>query len=57
MDKIPVNKIRAFEDYLIEHVRAHHPEVLTEVRDEKNIKDENLLAERVKEVVADFLRK
>jgi len=57
MDTIPVNKVRAFETYLLEHVKSHHPEVLTEIRDEKNIKDENLLAERVKEVVADFLRK
>ena len=28
-----------------------------DIRDEKNIKDDNIVAERVKEVVADFLRK
>ena len=57
MDTIPVSKVKEFETYLLNHVKTHHPEVLNEIRDEKVIKDENVAAERVKEVVADFLRK
>ncbi|MCB1158719.1 MAG: F0F1 ATP synthase subunit alpha [Leptospiraceae bacterium] len=57
MDSIAVDKIRAFETYLIDHIKSHHPENMKEIRDEKVIKDENLLADRIKEAVEAFKKK
>jgi F-type H+/Na+-transporting ATPase subunit alpha len=54
MDKIPVSKIRQFEAFLVEHIRSHHPEILSGIKTEKVIKDEELVSKYVKEAVDAF---
>jgi F-type H+/Na+-transporting ATPase subunit alpha len=57
MDTIPVPKTKAFESYLLETLRNHTPEILQAIKAKSAIEDENALAEKVKEIAADFLRK
>jgi len=57
MDKVPVNKIRELEAYLVEQFRNHTPEFLKSIREDKVIKDEEALASKVKEVIEAFLKK
>jgi F-type H+/Na+-transporting ATPase subunit alpha len=57
MDKVPVQKIREAEAYLIDHFRTHTPELLKSIRDEKVIKDEDGMASKLREVIDTFLKK
>ncbi|MCX8000865.1 MAG: F0F1 ATP synthase subunit alpha, partial [Leptospiraceae bacterium] len=57
MDKIPVSRVREFEAFLIDYTKGHHPEILKSIREEKVIKDENLLIERIKEALDAFFKK
>ncbi len=57
MDTIPVPKVKAFENYLLETLRNHTPEILTAIKTKSSIEDENALSEKIKEIAADFLRK
>lgn len=57
MDKIPVSRIREFEAFLIDYTKGHHPEILKSIREEKVIKDEDLLIERIKEALDAFSKK
>lgn len=56
MDPIPTNKIKAFEQTLIDTVKTHHPEALKSIADTKELKDEEGLGKIVKEIADDFLR-
>ncbi|GEP01994.1 F0F1 ATP synthase subunit alpha [Methylobacterium oxalidis] len=49
LDKLPVNKVRAFEDQLLSTLRSKHQDLLTGIRDSKDLSDEN--AGKLKSVV------
>jgi F-type H+-transporting ATPase subunit alpha len=57
MDTVAISKVRAFESYLLEFLRNHNPEILESIRNEKAVKDENALSEKIKEIASDFNRK
>ncbi|MDH3253953.1 MAG: F0F1 ATP synthase subunit alpha, partial [Acidobacteriota bacterium] len=52
LDKLPVAQVAVFEQELIKHLRREHPEVLAEIREEKQISDE--LADTIGKIVTDF---
>lgn len=56
MDKVPVPKVRDFEAFLLETVRTHHPEILKEIKEQKEIKNEDKMNETLKSIVEDYLR-
>jgi len=39
LDPLPVNRVRAFEEGLLGHVRARHPEILEEVRTSRDLSE------------------
>ncbi|AWN39368.1 F0F1 ATP synthase subunit alpha [Methylobacterium durans] len=41
LDKLPVSKVRAFEDQLLSTLRSKHQDLLTGIRDSKDLSDEN----------------
>ncbi|MDR7036378.1 MULTISPECIES: F0F1 ATP synthase subunit alpha [Methylobacterium] len=49
LDKLPVSKVRAFEDQLLSTLRSKHQDLLTGIRDSKDLSDEN--AGKLKSVV------
>ncbi|WP_336485407.1 F0F1 ATP synthase subunit alpha [Methylobacterium nigriterrae] len=49
LDKLPLNKVRAFEDSLLSTLRSKHQDLLTGIRDSKDLSDEN--AAKLKGVV------
>ncbi len=50
MDKIPVDEIQTFRDFLLSSFRSQYPELLSEIRDQKEMKSE----EKVRQVCADL---
>ncbi|MCB1144431.1 MAG: F0F1 ATP synthase subunit alpha [Leptospiraceae bacterium] len=57
MDKVPVNKIRDCETYLINYFNDHTPEELKAIKTEKVIKDEEAFGKKVKEAIESFMKK
>ncbi|GLS43499.1 F0F1 ATP synthase subunit alpha [Methylobacterium brachythecii] len=49
LDKMPVNKVRAFEDKLLETLRSKHADLLGAIRDSKDLSDDS--AGKLKSVV------
>ena len=49
LDKLPLNKVRPFEDSLLSTLRSKHQDLLTAIRDSKDLSDEN--AGKLKSVV------
>lgn len=41
LDKLPLNKVRAFEDSLLSLLRTKHADLLAAIRDSKDLSDEN----------------
>jgi F-type H+-transporting ATPase subunit alpha len=54
LDKLAVNKVRAFEDGLLSLLRGKHEDLLNGIRDSKDLSDAN--AAKLKEIVEDFSR-
>ncbi len=54
LDPLPVNKVREFEDGLLRLMRESHADILTSIRDEKQISD--TVGEKLKNVVAGFAK-
>jgi F-type H+/Na+-transporting ATPase subunit alpha len=57
MDKVPVNKIRECEAFLVEHFKTHHSDELSSIKTDKVIKDEAVLGNKIKDVIDTFLKK
>jgi F-type H+-transporting ATPase subunit alpha len=57
LDTVPVKKIRDCEHFLVDTMKSHSPEFLKSIREEKVVKDEVAFSNRIKEIIADFLRK
>ena len=56
MDKIPVDKVKAFENYVLDHMRNQTPEILNGIREKKVIVDENVLSTELERLAETFLR-
>lgn len=56
MDKIPVEKVRDFADYMLTKVRDEHPEILDGIEKEKKIADEAKLGTTLDSIVESYLR-
>jgi F-type H+-transporting ATPase subunit alpha len=41
LDPLPVNRVRAFEEGLLGHVRSRHPEILEDIRTSRDLSDDN----------------
>ncbi|CAA9324567.1 MAG: ATP synthase alpha chain [uncultured Microvirga sp.] len=39
LDPLPVNRVRAFEEGLLAHIRGKHPEILEDVRTSRDLSD------------------
>ena len=40
MDKLPLNKVKEYEERALASIKANHPEYLEEIRKERKISDE-----------------
>jgi F-type H+-transporting ATPase subunit alpha len=54
LDKLPVNKVRAFEDGLLSVLRSKHQDLLTAIRDSRDLSDAN--AATLKGIVENFAK-
>jgi F-type H+-transporting ATPase subunit alpha len=54
LDKLPLNKVRAFEDGLLSLLRGQHADILNTIRDTRDLSDET--AGKVKNVVESFAK-
>jgi F-type H+/Na+-transporting ATPase subunit alpha len=52
LDKLPLNKVRAFEEGLLGTLRSKHTDVLDSIRETRDLKDDT--AEKLKSVVEDY---
>lgn len=55
LDELPVDKVRSFEQKLIETLRTLHPEILDDITKQKKISDEN--EKELREVIEDLVQK
>ncbi len=55
LDKIPVENVREFETYMLDHMEKAHPEFLAVIRDTKEIPDEDKLKAAMAEIADAFL--
>jgi hypothetical protein len=39
LDPLPVNRVRAFEEGLLGHIRGKHPEILEDIRTSRDLSD------------------
>lgn len=56
MDKIPVPKIQAFRDFLLSQFRSQYPELLKEIREEKEMKSEDKVRQACLDLSETFIR-
>jgi F-type H+-transporting ATPase subunit alpha len=54
LDPLPVSRVRAFEDGLLSILRARHPELLTSIRDSRDLSSAD--EAKLKDVVVDFAK-
>src|SRR3712207_5214045 len=54
LDPLPVNRVRAFEDGLLGHVRGRHPEILEDIRASRDLSDDN--GAKLKSAVESFAK-
>ena len=54
LDKLPVNKILAYEKALIAHIEANHKDIFETIRKEGKLSDE--LLSKIKSVVSEFAK-
>ncbi|MGA0532494.1 F0F1 ATP synthase subunit alpha [Hansschlegelia sp. KR7-227] len=54
LDKLPIDKIRAYEAELLEHLNASQKDLLDTIRKDKQLKDETI--EKIKKVLDDFAK-
>jgi F-type H+/Na+-transporting ATPase subunit alpha len=54
LDKLPLNKIRAFEEGLLGVLRSKHIEILDSIRETRDLKDDT--AEKLKAAVEDYVK-
>jgi F-type H+-transporting ATPase subunit alpha len=54
LDKLPLNKVRAFEDGLLALMRGKHVDLLNTIRDSRDLTDQT--AGKVKSVVEEYAR-
>jgi F-type H+/Na+-transporting ATPase subunit alpha len=54
LDPLPVSAVRRFEDELLRFMRAEHPEILTSIRDSKEISKET--GDKLKAAVDKFAK-
>ena len=53
LDNLPVNKVRDFEKFVLSKMRIEHPDILTQIRDKKEVTPE--VAELLKGVIAKYV--
>jgi F-type H+/Na+-transporting ATPase subunit alpha len=54
LDKLPLNKIRAFEEGLLGALRSKHMDILDSIRETRDLKDDT--AEKLKAAVEDYVK-
>src|SRR5688500_3268333 len=54
LDPLPVNRVRAFEEGLLGHVRGRHPEILEDIRTSRDLSDDN--GAKLKSAVESFVK-
>ena len=54
LDPLPVNRIKAFEDGLLAHVRAKHADILDTIRSSNDLSDD--MALKLKSAVESFAK-
>jgi F-type H+/Na+-transporting ATPase subunit alpha len=54
LDPLPVSRVRAFEDGLLSILRARHPELLTSIRDSRDLSSAD--EAKLKDIVVDFAK-
>ncbi|MCC5814573.1 MAG: F0F1 ATP synthase subunit alpha [Leptospira sp.] len=56
MDKIPVDLTQAFRDFLLTNMRDQYPELLKEIKEQKEIKSEDKFKQACNDLAETFLR-
>ena len=54
LDDIPTDRVKAFEEEFLKFMRSSHPEILKDIRESKQIRDEEALKKAVEEFKAIF---
>jgi F-type H+/Na+-transporting ATPase subunit alpha len=54
LDPLPVNRVRAFEEGLLGHVRSRHPEILEDIRTSRDLSDDT--GAKLKSTVESFAK-
>jgi F-type H+/Na+-transporting ATPase subunit alpha len=52
LDSVPVEDVSRFERELLEHVKASHEQILTDIRETKKLSDE--ASDKLEEIIKDF---
>ncbi len=54
LDKLPVNRVRAFEDDILSLLRGKHVDLLNAIRDSRDLSSEN--EAKLKDIVESFVK-